>query len=98
PTEQPPQPLLQAGLAVDDDLHRLVGPGGEPAARRLRPRPLQGRLPRAEGPEDPLIDRPVPPTILAPPQCIHHHQRGAAAVLALSRMALSPLRPRGLGS
>ena len=29
--EQPPEPLLQARLAVDDDLHRLGGPGGEPA-------------------------------------------------------------------
>ena len=29
-TEQPPQPPLQARLAVDDDLHHLGGPGGEP--------------------------------------------------------------------
>src|SRR5512142_2510987 len=32
--EQPPEPSLQARLAVDDDLHRLGGPGGEAAARR----------------------------------------------------------------
>src|SRR5512135_1055753 len=81
--EQPPQALLQAGLAVDDDLDHFGGPGREPAARRLLPCPPQRRLPRAEGPEHLLVDRAVQPTAVAPPQGVHHHQRGAAAVLAL---------------
>src|SRR6185437_201142 len=81
--EQPPQPLLQAGLAVDDDLHGLVCPGREPAARRLHPRPVQRRPPRSERPEHLLVDRAVQPTVVASPQGVHHDERGAAAVLAL---------------
>ncbi len=91
-TEQPPQPPLQARLAVDDDLHHLGGPGGEPAARRLRPSPLQRRLPRTERPEHLLVDRAMQTTVLAAPQRVHHHQRGAAAVLALVPL-LPPLLP-----
>src|SRR5512143_476421 len=90
--EQPPEPSLQARLAVDDDLHRLGGPGGEAAARRLGPCPLQCRAPRAERPEHLLVDRAMQPTILAPPQRGHHHQGGAAAVLALVPL-LPPLLP-----
>src|SRR5919205_4562778 len=53
--EQPPEPSLQARLAVDEDLDRLGGPRGKAAPRRLRPRPLQGRPPRAERPKDLLV-------------------------------------------
>src|SRR5512143_565529 len=81
--EQPPQSLLQARLAVNNDLDHLGGSGGEAAACRLRPRPLQRRRPRTERPEHLLVDRAVQPTVFAPPQRVHHHQRRAAAVLAL---------------
>src|SRR5512132_2625043 len=64
--EQPTEPLLQADLAVDDDLHRLVGHAWKAAARRLGPSPLQRRLPRTERPEDLLVDRAVESTVLAP--------------------------------
>src|SRR5512135_1202896 len=90
--EQPPQPLLQARLAVDDDLHRLGGPGGEAATRRLGPGPLQRRFPRTERPEHLLVERAVQPTVLAPPERVHHHQCRAPAVLALVPL-LPPLLP-----
>src|SRR6185312_6084817 len=90
--EQPPHPLLQARLAVDDDLHHLGSPGGKAAARRLRPCPLKRRLPRPERPEHLLVDRAVQPAVPAAPQGVHHHQRGAAAVLALVPL-LPPLLP-----
>src|SRR5581483_1063048 len=61
--EQPPEPSLQARLAVDEDPDRLGGPGREAAPRRLRPRPLQGRLPRTERPEHLLVDRAVQPAL-----------------------------------
>src|SRR5512135_3800549 len=64
--EQPPEPTLQARLAVDDDLHRLGRPGGEAATRRLGPCPLQRRLPRTERPEHLLVERAVQPTVRAP--------------------------------
>ena len=65
-TEQPPQPPLQTRLAVDDDLHRLGGPGGEPAAAScLHLRPLQRRLPRAERPEHLLVEWAVQPAVFA---------------------------------
>src|SRR5262249_10114478 len=79
-------------LAVDDDLHHLGRPGGEPAARRLRPRPPRRRLPRTERPEHLLVDRAMQTTVFTPPQRAHHHRRGAAAVLALVPL-LPPLLP-----
>src|SRR3954463_313043 len=89
--EQPPQSLLQARLAVDDDLDHLGGPGREPAARRLRPRPVQRRPPRTERPEHLLVHRAVQAAVVAPPQGVHHHQGGAAAVLALVPLLPPPL-------
>src|SRR5947199_8329302 len=41
PAEQATAPLLQAFLAIEDDLNGLLGPGRETAARGLVPRPLQ---------------------------------------------------------
>ncbi len=38
-TEQPPQPPLQARLAVDDDLHHLGGPGGGTRGASPAPEP-----------------------------------------------------------
>src|SRR4051812_16392834 len=97
--EEPPQPLPQARLAVDDDLHRLVGPGREAAARRLCSRPLQGRSPRPERPVDLLVARPVQPAVLTATQGVHHHQRDAPAVLALVPLlpppAATPALPPG---
>src|SRR3954447_16621148 len=81
--EEPAKPLFQADLAVDDDLHRLVGLGGKAASRRLGPSPLHRRPPRAERPEYLLVARAMKPTVLLSPQGVHHHQRRAAAVLAL---------------
>src|SRR4051794_23741435 len=92
PAEQATAPLLQALLAVEEDLNGLVGLGWKAAARGLFPRPLQRRAPRAEGPEHLLIQRTVEPTILAAPERVHHHQGGAATVLALVPL-LPPLLP-----
>src|SRR5262249_28230239 len=59
------------------------GPGREPALGGLLPRPTQRGLPRAECPEDLLVHRAVQPPVFAAPQGVHHHQGGAATVLAL---------------
>ena len=72
----------------------LAVPGGKP--RRVAcaaPRPLQRRLPRSERPEHRLVDWARQPTVLAPPQRVHHHQRGAAAVLALVPLLPALLPP-----
>src|SRR5512135_3117435 len=90
--EQPPQSLLQARLAVDDDLYRLGGSGGEPAPRGPGPRPFQRRTPRTERPEHLLVERSVQPAFRAPPERVHHHQGDAPAVLALVPL-LPPLLP-----
>src|SRR4051794_18669594 len=90
--EEPPQPPLQARLAVDDDLHRLGGPGREAATCGLGPCPLQRRSPRTERPEHLLVQRAVQPTLVAAPERVHHHQGRATAVLALVPL-LPPLLP-----
>src|SRR5207253_9459438 len=81
--EQPAELLLQAPLAVDDDLHGLLGPGWKATPRGLVARPAQRRSARAEGRVHFLMAGAMQPTVRAPTQGIHHHQRGTATILTL---------------
>ena len=94
--EQPSQPLLQAGLAVDDDLHRLAVPAG---IRDASPAPAPTPAPTAANRTSrrPSCGSAVQPAGLAPPQGVHHHQGVAAAVLLFPllplRLPAPPLPP-----
>jgi hypothetical protein len=99
PGEQLTELLFQALLAIDHDLHHLVGLRREATSRGLFPCPVHRRVSRAEGPVHLLVAGAVQPAILAPAEGVHHYQGGAATVLALISLlaphfAATPPPPR----